>query len=540
MKYPLLLLSLGSLLFLTACSQQDTLSDAQALAPRAATATGIVEGLNEDSISVYKGIPYARPPVGDLRWRSPQAVDSWEGVKTTKDFGNDCMQKPFAGDAAPLGEEPAEDCLYMNVWAPSQSADLQDKRPVVVWIHGGGFVNGGASPATYSGEQFARAGVIFASFNYRLGRFGFFAHPALTEASEGPLGNYGFEDQIAAMQWVQNNIAAFGGDPQNITVIGESAGGASVFNLLTTPAARGLFQRAVVMSGGGRGLMRARAIFDTENGAPSAEQIGVNFAQKHGIEGTGPEALAQLRELPAEAIVDGFNLSTLFQPPQDPPTYPGAPLLDGEIVRGHTEALVKAGDVANVTLMIGTTSQDLGYASYQDKDALFASFGEYAADAQNAYDPGGDKPMDAVAVAVGQDRAMQEPARFVAQQMTAQGQKVYLYRYNYVAESVRNGQGTPHAAEIPFFFDTADIKYPDATEQDNAAAELVFSYMVSFAKDGNPNLPRYPQWHPYDNEQHNIMIFNMDATAEEVSDPWADRLDAVQRAHESVLMPGQD
>ncbi|WP_414829237.1 carboxylesterase/lipase family protein [Alteromonas sp. H39] len=537
MSYSRLLLSLSSLLLFSACSQQEPVSDAPVVAPRAVTTAGMVEGMNESGISVYKGIPYARPPVGELRWRSPQTVDNWEGVKAATRFGNDCMQKPFAGDAAPLGEEPAEDCLYMNVWTPEHTEDTQDKRPVVVWIHGGGFVNGGASPATYSGESFARSGVVFASFNYRLGRFGFFAHPALTEASDGPIGNYGFEDQIAAMQWVQNNIAAFGGDPQNVTVIGESAGGASVFNLLTTPTASGLFQRAVVMSGGGRGLMRARAIFDTENGEPSAEQIGVNFAQKYGIKGTGPEALAKLRELPAEAVVDGFNLSSLFQPPQDPPTYPGAPLLDGEIVRGHTEALLKAGKVAKVTLMIGTTSQDLGYAPFQNKDALFASFGEYAMDAQNAYDPGGDTPLNELAVAVGQDRAMQEPARFVAQQLTAQGLDVYLYRYGYVAESVRNGQGTPHAAEIPFFFNTADIKYPDASEQDLAAAERVFSYVVSFAKDGDPNLPRYPQWQPYDNEKQNIMIFNMDATAEEVSDPWAERLDAVQGAEEAVPMP---
>ena len=534
MRNPLLLLVLGSLLLMSACSKQDSTSDAPALAPRAATSAGIVEGLNEDGISVYKGIPYARPPVGELRWRSPQPVDSWEGVKAATSFGNDCMQKPFAGDAAPLGEEPTEDCLYMNVWAPSESSDGQVKRPVVVWIHGGGFVNGGASPATYSGEQFARSGVIFASFNYRLGRFGFFAHPALTEANEGPLGNYGFEDQIAAMQWVQDNITAFGGDPENVTVMGESAGGVSVFNLLTTPAAHGLFQRAVIMSGGGRGLMRARTIFDTDNGEISAEQIGINFASNFGITGTGPQALAELRELSAEAIVDDFNLSSLFQPPAEPLTYPGAPLLDGQIVKGHTEALLKAGEVANVTLMIGTTSQDLGYAAFQNKAALFDSFADYAADAQNAYDPGGDKSMEEVAVAVGQDRAMQEPARFVAQQMTAQGQDVYLYRYNYVAESVRNGQGTPHAAEIPFFFNTADIKYPDATEQDIAAADLVFSYVVSFAKDGDPNLPRYSQWQAYDNSQHNIMIFNMDATAEEVSDPWSDRLDAVQHAQELV------
>ena len=171
----------------------------------------------------FKGIPFAAPPVGDLRWKPPQPVTPWTGVRPATAYGSDCMQLPFPGDAAPLGTPPAEDCLVVNVWRP---ADASTKLPVMVWIYGGGFVNGGSSPAVYDGSQFAKRGVVLVSFNYRVGRFGFFAHPALTkESPNGPLGNYAFLDQIAALKWVQKNIAAFGGDAGNVTIFGESAGG---------------------------------------------------------------------------------------------------------------------------------------------------------------------------------------------------------------------------------------------------------------------------------------------------------------------------
>ena len=208
MKTRVLTLSAIAAVMLSACGEQAA-EQPEASAPMNDTqvtiANGTIEGVKDDDILVFKGIPYAKPPVGENRWRSPQPVSDWDGVKATTDYGNDCAQKPFPSDAAPLGKEPAEDCLYVNVWAPQPG---EGKRPVVVWIHGGGYVNGGASPATYDGSEFARAGVVFVSFNYRLGRFGFFAHPALSAAKEGPLGNYGFEDQIAAMKWVQENVEA--------------------------------------------------------------------------------------------------------------------------------------------------------------------------------------------------------------------------------------------------------------------------------------------------------------------------------------------
>ena len=182
---------------------------------------GKIQGATTQDVIAFKGIPFAKPPVGDLRWKAPQPVSSWDGIKQTTEYGHDCMQLPFPSDAAPLGTVPAEDCLVLNVWKPA-NADLR-KLPVMVWIYGGGFVNGGSSPAVYDGSAFAKQDVIFVSFNYRVGRFGFFAHPALTkEDPDGLKGNYGFMDQIAALKWVQSNIQAFGGDPSQVTLVGES------------------------------------------------------------------------------------------------------------------------------------------------------------------------------------------------------------------------------------------------------------------------------------------------------------------------------
>ena len=218
--------------------------------------SGRVKGATAEGVTSFKGIPYAAAPVGPLRWRAPQPVTPWHGVRAATSYGADCAQSPFPGDAAPLGVTPAEDCLYANVWVPA--AAPRHRMAVMVWIYGGGFVNGGSSPAVYDGSSFARRGVVLVSFNYRVGRFGFFAHPALSkEHPEEPHGNYGYLDQIAALRWVKRNAAAFGGDPDNVTVFGESAGGGSVHMLLSSPLAKGLFQKAIIESGGGRTTLTA-------------------------------------------------------------------------------------------------------------------------------------------------------------------------------------------------------------------------------------------------------------------------------------------
>ena len=256
-------------------------ASAQPAGPTIRTDNGAVRGQVADGVESWKGIPFAAPPVGPLRWRAPQPAAKWTGVRDATQYSSDCMQKPFPSDAAPLGTTPAEDCLYANVWRP---AGVKGKLPVLVWIYGGGFVNGGASPPTYAGANMAKKGVVFVSFNYRVGRFGTFALPQLTAANAdgGRLGNYGIMDQVAALQWVKRNIAAFGGDPANVTISGESAGGISVHALVTSPEAKGLFNKAVVMSGGD-----AKAF--TGNTLADVEKIGGNFARTKGIDPAAPD-----------------------------------------------------------------------------------------------------------------------------------------------------------------------------------------------------------------------------------------------------------
>jgi para-nitrobenzyl esterase len=229
------LLAIGSALLPAA------VAGAQAVSmPVVQTEAGAVRGRTVDGGVAFKGMPFAAPPVGPLRWRAPQPAPRWRAVRDAGAYGHDCMQLPFPSDAAPLGTAPAEDCLYANVWRPAGHAR---NLPIMVWIYGGGFVNGGASPPTYTGAELARRGIMVVSFNYRLGRFGTFAHPQLTasDPDHGMLANYGLMDQLAALRWVRRNAAAFGGDPGKITIIGESAGGMSVHALVTSPVAKGLF-----------------------------------------------------------------------------------------------------------------------------------------------------------------------------------------------------------------------------------------------------------------------------------------------------------
>ncbi|MCS0581785.1 carboxylesterase family protein [Massilia pinisoli] len=444
--------------------------------PVVAIDTGKVQGAVAGGVASWKGIPFAAPPVGALRWRAPQPAAAWSGVRQAQAYGNDCMQLPFPSDAAPLGTPPAEDCLYVNVWRPAAVRATQ-KLPVIVWIYGGGFVNGGSSPPTYAGAALAKQGVVLVSFNYRLGRFGFFAHPQLTQQANGagePLGNYGYMDQLAALRWVKRNVAAFGGDAANVTIIGESAGGMSVNALLTSPQAQGLFAKAVVLSGGdGK---------SPDPGLAAVERIGANFAAAKGIAADDPHALDKLRALPADEVVDGMNLAN--RAPQDPATYFG-PFADGKVAVDSGAAFA-SGRFIKVPVMIGATSADIG----------------------------------------GKTGFMVAGARSLAGRLAAQGVPVYAYRFSYVADSIGK-PGAQHASDIPYFFATVDVKYgAEATKKDVAMGRTMSAYLVNFAKKGDPNGGGLAAWPRYAGDKDVIMDFAADGKPGALRDPWGAEIDA--------------
>ncbi|WP_271300012.1 carboxylesterase/lipase family protein [Sphingomonas sp. CV7422] len=433
-------------------------------APVVRTNAGPVRGLVADGVRQWLGIPFAAPPTGPDRWRAPQPVARWSAVREARAYGHDCAQQPFPSDAAPLGTAPSEDCLVLNVWAPRSP---RARLPVIVWFYGGGFVNGGSSPATYAGARLARQGAVVVSFNYRVGRFGTFVHPALEgPASARASGNYGYMDQLAALRWVQANVAAFGGDPRNVTIVGESAGGMSVHTLITSPMSDGLFARAVVMSGG-----------DGESGAATrdaAQAASLAFAAGQGIAADAPDAAARLRALTTDQVVDGLTMRALFPGSGTPRTF-ASPYPDGTIAL-PVAATYRRGTFRHVPVMIGATSNDIG----------------------------------------GPDGMMIRGARTLAGLIADAGVPTYYYRFSYVAQAAPGGSGggAGHATDVPFFFATQRVKYGAATTaRDDAMGRLISRYLLNFATTGDPNGDGLPAWRRYDRNVAPMMDFTASGTA---------------------------
>jgi para-nitrobenzyl esterase len=502
--------------------------------PTVTTEAGVIMGVASDEVLAFRGIPYAAPPLGDLRWRAPQPMEPWTGVRDAIEPGHDCMQIPFDDAVAPVGTTPSEDCLVLNVWRP---ADMSaDALPVMVWIPGGWYVNGGSSTPLSDGSALARQGMVVVTINYRLGRFGFFAHPALIAADEGPVGNFGYMDQIAALRWVQDNSAAFGGDPGRVTLVGESAGGASVLHMLTSPATDGLFHGAIVMSGGGRKALAERSMTGGTPAAPSADMIDAAFATTLGITGEGEDALAALRALPAEALLGDLTFPVMTEAllTQGITEFPGTPMIDGVIVTDRLENLFLGGEGAPVPLIIGTTARDApGF--FPPRNDPYSYFGADAEKAATVFNPGGALSPEAVLLGVAADMTMHEPARFVGRSMTDAGDPTWLYRFTYVAEA-RDGResGAAHAWELPYMFQTVEVVEGEATTDDDRQMARWFSgYIANFVRTGDPNGGNLPAWPTFDPAQFDLMNFTLDDGPVFGPDPRAARIELIERVEEA-------
>lgn len=461
---------------------------------------GLVQGVGEDGITVYKGIPFAAPPTGDLRWKAPQPVIPWDGVLVADEFGSACPQIAFPSTSSMDNSvgNMSEDCLYLNVWTPATSSTEQ--LPVMVWIHGGGFAIGAPSVPNYSGELLAQKGVVLVSIAYRLGALGFMAHPELSaENGRGVSGNYGLLDQIAGLRWVQNNIAAFGGDPGNVTIFGESAGGISVSMLCASPLAKGLFQRAISESGGSFGPVKERR-GDGIQSLQGAEKQGSDFAER-----MGARSLAELRAMSPEKFL------------QDPSANMGGfwPIGDGYVITEDQYTLYSNGQYNDVDVIIGTNSDEGALFAHgvnveQHKALLQERFGPLADNALEVY------PATNDAVALQSSRNIFRDALFAwhswiwakLQQETGKS-NVYLYYFDQRRPPFQKGEpieGAGHSDEINYVFGHVDhnpnFQY---TDEDRQLSAIIMNYWVNFATTGNPNGEGLPEWTQFDDGENSVM-----------------------------------
>jgi len=453
------------------------------------TESGPLVGSLEDGVRVFRGIPYAAPPVGELRWRAPQPPPTWEQALEAREFGPACPQRGREDRPGVLGRTD-EDCLTLNVWAPEGAAGA----PVMVWIHGGAFVVGSGSWPFYDGTAFARRGVVLVTLNYRIGRLGFFAHPALTaESPDGPLGNYGILDQIAALEWVKRNIRAFGGDPGLVTVFGESAGAASVNILMVSPLAAGLFQRAIAESGGGMQVTRRLSEGRPGPLGESVEAEGLAFARSQGIEeATGAETLTRLRSLPVESLLGEGALGVRVQP-----------FVDGRVLPDDVAVLFAAGKQHDVSFLLGSNSYEGSLADTFGRSPRFI-FGILGPDLETARRIYGEEAADEKRFAglLFGDASFVEPARYLAAQMEHVSSPAWLYHFSWVTTGRRGeAPGAIHGSEVPYVFATLDssrLISSLVSDDDRRMAELVQAYWVAFARSGNPNGDDRPEWPAYE------------------------------------------
>ncbi|WP_157220219.1 carboxylesterase/lipase family protein [Flavisphingomonas formosensis] len=441
--------------------------------PVVGTASGPVRGLPLEGGTAFEGIPYAAPPVGALRWRPPQPVQPWSAVRDATAFGAACPQPTMPGKA-PFAQ--SEDCLTLNVVAPSGK---RRELPVLVVIHGGAFfVGSGREIADQGVSALVKQGIVLVSLNYRLGRLGFFAHPAITGDRNGDqIANYWLMDQIAALKWVKANIARFGGDPDNVTILGCSAGGSSINALVASPEARGLFAKASAHSGGG--------LFNATRPLAVAERQGLDFAARAGIAGDGPDALARLRALSVEQILAGDP---------GPPNF-GA-VIDGTLMPDQIGRLFAQGKQAKVPLLSGSTDNEASIFGLMgfDKKVLADRFGVDVDDLRPAYAGQGTISDPELLRQVQTDFIFTSASVGMSAFAAHGGAPAYHYYFRYVDEAQRGKMaGAPHCADMGYAFD--HLKAP--TGRDRAVSRMMQSYIVNFVKTGDPNGAGLPAWPRY-------------------------------------------
>lgn len=468
--------------------------------------TGAIRGLlvgNAKDIAVYKGIPYAAPPVVERRWKPPQPARPWNGTRDCFEFGAACPQITLALFATlpemAIRVPQSEDCLFLNVWTPAHRA--QEKLPVLYWIHGGGFIMGASSQALYDGEELARLGCVVVSVNYRLGLFGFLAHPALSaESPERVSGNYGLLDQVEGLRWVRRNIAAFGGDPDRVTIFGESAGGVSVLCLMVSPPAKGLFQGAIAQSATGMDLTRLR---ESNRASESAEVAGERFIASAGLKGS-PDA-AQLRQIDAKALVQSGPAEPSFGAPfrLKPLRFTLGPNVDGHVLPDKPETLFATGRAHRVPMIIGSTRDEMtllavGVRMPLDEAAYLKTlrddFGDLADSIAKAYPAHEPQQIRASALQLATDLNFGNEARSTARWHSATGQRTYRYLFSLGSErGFLAALGAHHGADVPYVFQRPSGRAESRTR----TSRMLGHYWINFAATGDPNGKDLPTWPAY-------------------------------------------
>ncbi|MFL6416234.1 MAG: carboxylesterase/lipase family protein [Bryobacteraceae bacterium] len=456
---------------------------------------GLLQGTTEDGLTVYRGIPFASPPVGDLRWRAPKPAAKWNGVRKADSFAHGCTQ---AVRNPSNGPGVSEDCLYLNVWTPAKSPG--DRIPVLVWIYGGGFNAGATYEPNYSGEKLAQKGVVLVSIAYRVGLLGFFAHPELT--AESPMhvsGNYGLLDMMEGLLWVRKNIAAFGGDPAKVTIFGESAGGIAVSMLSASPLAKGLFDGAISESGGSFGPPRPDTLpGENLKRLPDAERAGEAYAKT-----TGAASLADLRKLPADHLPAIRGLAW--------------PIIDGRVIPDDQYKLYETKRYNDTPILVGYNSDEgASFAVPKTPEEYVTGvkerYGPYADKLLKAY-PSGSSTVPKTARDLTRDVMFGWHTWIWARLQAKTGKsKVFYYYFDqhpqYPADSPRAGHGSGHGSEVVYVFEHLKTANPQITDTDVAISDAMATYWTNFAKRGDPNGPGSPQWPAFSDSHPVVMYFS--------------------------------